>query len=93
MLPIDNGGQPDRGNQKELWTVGAAVPSGPAVSTFTPLSGAAASGTFTATYTHSGGASQHYLGYILLLPTPNVVNYTRLAHASSSTTASATVFV
>ena len=76
LLPIDNGGQPGSWQSKGTWTVGAAVPSGPAVSTFSPLSGAASSGTFTATFTHSGGASQHYLGYILLLPTPNVVNYT-----------------
>ena len=75
MLAIDNGGQQGSWQPKGTWTVGSAVPQGPAVSTFTPLSGAATSGTFTATYTHGGGASQHYLGYILLLPTPNVVNY------------------
>ena len=27
-------------------------------------------------FTHTGGATQHYLGYMLFLPTPNVVNYT-----------------
>lgn len=76
LLAIDNGGQPGSWQSKGTWTVGAAASSGPAVSSLSPLSGAAASGTFTATFTHGGGASQHYLGYILLLPTPNVVNYT-----------------
>ena len=75
MLAIDNGGLQGSWQAKGTWTVGAAIPAGPAVSSFTPLSGSAGSGTFTATYTHGGGASQHYLGYILLLPTPNVVNY------------------
>jgi hypothetical protein len=32
--------------------------------------------TFTGTFSHPGGAMQHYLGYILLLPTPNVVQFT-----------------
>lgn len=45
------------------------------VHSFSPLTGTASSGTFTATYKHTGGATQHYLGYILLLPTPNVVSY------------------
>src|SRR4051812_28741382 len=30
----------------------------------------------TGVFEHSGGPTQHYLGYILLLPTPNVSNYT-----------------
>ena len=34
-----------------------------------------ASGTFTATFRHPGGVSKHYLGYILFLPTPNVVSF------------------
>jgi hypothetical protein len=29
-------------------------------------------------FTHGGGASQHYLGYILVLPLPNVTNYNAL---------------
>lgn len=41
-----------------------------------PTTGTGAAGTFTATFTHSGGASQHYLGYILFLPTPNIVWFT-----------------
>ena len=30
----------------------------------------------TGVFEHSGGSPQHYLAYILLLPTPNVSNYT-----------------
>ena len=48
----------------------------PAVASFGPLTGAGPGGTFTATFTHNGGASQHYLGYILFLPTPNIVWFT-----------------
>lgn len=31
---------------------------------------------FTATFSHPGGVNQLYLGYLLFLPTPNVVQYT-----------------
>jgi len=31
---------------------------------------------YTATFSHPGGAQQLYLGYMLFLPTPNVVQYT-----------------
>ena len=61
------------------WTVtsGGGNPGGvPGVSALAPTSGSGSSQTFTGTFTHSGGANQHYLGYILFLPTPNVVNYT-----------------
>ena len=37
--------------------------------------GSGGAGTFTATFSHGGGANQLYLGYMLFLPTPNVVNY------------------
>ena len=58
------------------WTV-TTPPSGEVgVGTITPRNGAGMSGTFTGTWTHTGGATQHYLGYMLFLPTPNVVNYT-----------------
>jgi hypothetical protein len=46
------------------------------VGAFTPLSGSGGSGTFTATFTHGGGASELYLGYMLFLPTSNIVQYT-----------------
>jgi uncharacterized repeat protein (TIGR02543 family) len=48
---------------------------GAAVETLEPLVGSGGAGTFTATFSHGGGANQLYLGYILFLPTPNVVNY------------------
>ena len=43
--------------------------------TLTPSNGSGLSNRFTGTFTHTGGATQHYLGYMLFLPTPNVVNY------------------
>jgi hypothetical protein len=51
------------------------ITGNPAVLGFSPLSGAATTGTFTGAYSHSGGVTGNYLGYILFLPTPNVVNY------------------
>ena len=48
---------------------------GAAVETLEPLVGSGGAGTFTATFSHGGGANQLYLGYMLFLPTPNVVNY------------------
>jgi hypothetical protein len=47
----------------------------PDVVSLSPSSGSGASGTFTATFRHPGGVSKHYLGYILFLPTPNVVSF------------------
>jgi uncharacterized repeat protein (TIGR02543 family) len=48
---------------------------GAAVETLEPLVGSGGAGTFAATFSHGGGANQLYLGYMLFLPTPNVVNY------------------
>jgi len=48
----------------------------PCVVSLTPTNGSGSSSTFTGVFTHSGGATQHYLGYILFLPTPNIVWYT-----------------
>jgi len=48
----------------------------PCVVSLTPTNGSGSSGTYTGVFTHSGGATQHYLGYILFLPTPNIVWYT-----------------
>ena len=76
--------------QEGIWTVtsgiGGGVPPGaipvcnaqgfPCVASLTPANGSGLTGTFTGVFTHSGGASQHYLGYILFLPTPNIVQYT-----------------
>jgi hypothetical protein len=54
--------------------VAPATPGAPGVVSFSPLGGAGYSGTFTATFSQS--SNNHYLGYMLFLPTPNVVNYT-----------------
>jgi len=48
----------------------------PCVVSLTPLTGSGVGGTFTGVFNHAGGASQHYLGYMLFLPTPNIVDYT-----------------
>ena len=48
----------------------------PGVLSLIPTTGSGYIGSFTGTFTHTGGATQHYLGYMLFLPTPNVVNYT-----------------
>ena len=63
--------------QGGTWTVSDTGGTGtPGVASLIPTTGAGFSGTFTGTFTHTGGATQHYLGYMLFLPTPNVVNYT-----------------
>jgi hypothetical protein len=49
-------------------------PGSPSVVSLQPLSGAGFTGTFTATFTQT--SNNHYLGYMLFLPTPNVVMYT-----------------
>jgi hypothetical protein len=62
------------------WTVTNTGPVGGTVGlqSLVPTTGSGNSGTFTGTFTHTGGANSHYLGYMLFLPTPNVVNYTAL---------------
>jgi hypothetical protein len=40
-----------------------------------PARGLGMSQTFTAVFRHPGGQSQHYLGYMLFLPLPNVVSF------------------
>jgi hypothetical protein len=52
------------------------VASLPGLESLSPLASGSLENTFTAVFTHGGGASQHYLGYTLILPTPNVVSYT-----------------
>jgi hypothetical protein len=46
----------------------------PAVVSLNPRSGSGFTATFAATFSQS--SNNHYLGYLLILPTPNVVNYT-----------------
>jgi hypothetical protein len=54
----------------------ALIPSVPDVASLQPLAGSGSNGTFTAVFTHGQGSSQLYLGYILFLPTSNIVSYT-----------------
>jgi hypothetical protein len=61
--------------QKGTWSIGPP-PAQPGVVLLTPRAGSGSTRSFTATFSHSGGANEHYLGYILFLPTPNAVNYT-----------------
>jgi hypothetical protein len=68
-----NSGWVERGT----WIAGAAaVRSEPTVVSLTPTAGFGQTRTFTGTYSHQAGVSQLYLAYILLLPTPNIVQYT-----------------
>jgi hypothetical protein len=48
----------------------------PSVISLLPLHGTGASGTFTSVYRHPGGKEKHYLAYLLILPTPNIVQFT-----------------
>jgi hypothetical protein len=57
-------------------TMIANFAQGIAVESMSPLVGAGPAGTFTATFSHGGGSSELYLGYMLFLPTSNVVQYT-----------------
>lgn len=52
------------------------LPKGPAVETLMLSVQSGTSTVATAVFSHSAGVLQHYLGYILFLPTPNVVGYT-----------------
>src|SRR5688500_9007831 len=46
----------------------------PSVISISPLRGSGTSATFTSVYRHPTGA--HYLAYLLILPTPNIVWFT-----------------
>ena len=74
LLANDNSGT-SGWRQRGSYTIDGGV-AGIGVSALLPESGNGPSRTFTAFFTHGGGASQHYLGYMLFLRTPNVVWYT-----------------
>src|SRR5262249_23768717 len=79
LLALNDGGPNSGWIQGGTWTVNGSVNPGgtPGVFSLSPTSGSGAiNNTFTGVFTHTGGATQHYLGYMLFLPTPNVVNYT-----------------
>lgn len=63
-------------NSAQVAGSGPGYQPGPNVVSLSPTSGSGASGTFTANFYHTAGGSQNYLGYILFLPTPNIVWYT-----------------
>src|SRR5688500_6201009 len=48
----------------------------PSVLSLAPLNGLGSTATFTSVYRHTGGVNQNYLGYLLILPTPNIVWFT-----------------
>jgi hypothetical protein len=58
-------------------TAGPPPPAAtPAVISLTPTTGSGATLQLTGLFEHTGGPTQHYRAYILILPTPNVANYT-----------------
>jgi len=54
----------------------AVAPQGPSVTDLQPRTGSNQNVTLTGQFRHPNGANGHYLGYILILPTPNVVQFT-----------------
>jgi hypothetical protein len=65
-----------------LWRKRGAIevaddgPLGVGVQLLLPVSGSGKTNGFKAIFTHGGGPTAHYLGYILFLKTPNIVWYT-----------------
>ena len=77
LLAIDSVGGNSNWQQAGTFTIqNPNIPQVPSVVSFSPLVGGGQSGTFTAVFRHPGGVNKHYLGYVLFLPTPNVVSYT-----------------
>ena len=79
LLALNDSGLNSGWIQAGTWTVGTGGGGGGGVNgveSLVPTTGAGSSNTFSGVFTHSGGATQHYLGYMLFLPTPNVVNFT-----------------
>ena len=77
-LAIDAGGISSQWAQLGTWNASSQALQFPPLVSFSPLSGSGLSGTFTAVYRQPGGKSQHYLGYMLFLPSPNIVWFTAL---------------
>jgi hypothetical protein len=48
----------------------------PSVQSLSPLNGSGTTATFTSVYRHAGGIAKQYQAYLLVLPTPNIVQYT-----------------
>lgn len=47
----------------------------PTLVSLSPLNGTGSSATYTSVYRHPGGVDKTYLAYLLILPTPNVVQF------------------
>jgi hypothetical protein len=76
-LAIDSGNGNSGWKTLGTWTIpSSATPPTPGLVSLSPVSGAGTSGTFAAVFRHGGGQPQHYLGYLLFLPTPNIVWFT-----------------
>lgn len=82
LKAVDAGGLESLFEERGQWNIvvnqhpPTIVPAGVSVSSLEPVAGQGNAGRFTAVFQH--GEGKHYLGYILLLPTPNVVQYTAL---------------
>jgi hypothetical protein len=82
LKAVDAGGLETPFEERGQWNIAAmqpppvSVPSGVSVNSLQPVTGEGTTARFRAVFQHSAG--KHYLGYILLLPTPNVVQYTAL---------------
>lgn len=62
--------------ERGVWTIPHLPVPKPAVGPIDPVDGAGTTQTFSSNFNHSRGASNIYLAYLLLLPTPNIVQYT-----------------
>jgi parallel beta-helix repeat protein len=76
-LAIDNSNLNSGWQQVGTWNIPPPKPvtNKPELISLTPTNGAGTSATFTAVFRHPDGAAAHYLGYLLVLPTPNFVSF------------------
>jgi hypothetical protein len=70
------GGTSNGWTERGIWNIQIPARSEPYVVSLSPLNGNGQTQTFTGAFQHTAGPSQLYLAYILLLPTPNIVQYT-----------------
>jgi hypothetical protein len=76
-LAIDKSNLNSGWQQVGTWNIPAPKPvtNKPELIALTPTKGSGTSATFTAVFRHPDGAAGHYLGYLLILPTPNFVSF------------------
>jgi hypothetical protein len=65
-----------QGGTYTVTTSGGGTGGTVGVVSITPQNGSGNAGTFTGVFSHTGGVNQLSLGYMLFLPTPNVVQFT-----------------